>query len=347
MSETGRRMALARALEIGAWANDAPGATDITGSLKHLGPRADPMRKFELIQSLARDFSIETTPAAATRVESFSALLPPGTKVNVTFLPGTDFMETVATAVRLRAEGMVPVPHIAARAIPDRAALEVHLARLRDEAQVREALVIGGGVSKPVGPFDSSIQLLETGLFEACGIRKIGIAGHPGGTPDIPPAELETALRRKAAYAHAAGAEMYLVTQFCFESQRVIHWIERLRAIGIRLPVRIGVPGPASIKTLLRYAQDRGVAPSMRVLTRQGRNVAKLLSVQAPDALLAGLAEFRATDPQHQLQGIHLYPFGGIAKTCAWFSSVTEGRFEMTRDGKGFSLAEPAAAAAS
>jgi methylenetetrahydrofolate reductase (NADPH) len=299
------------------------------------------------LQSLVGDFSIETTPATAVRVESFKALLPAGTKVNVTFLPGTDYLDTVATAARLRNEGMVPVPHIAARSIADAAALEAYLKRLQSQAAVDEALVIGGGVSKPVGSFHSSVQLLQTGLFEKYGIRRIGIAGHPEGTPDIPPAEVEKALQQKKAYAQATGTEMYLVTQFCFEAAPVIRWIEWLRSIGIHLPVSIGVPGPASIKTLLRFAQECGIGPSMRVITRQAKNVAKLLTVQTPDALLVGLAEFQSNDAARQLQRIHLYPFGGFAKTCGWFSSVGEGRFVITRDGKGFSLVEPRAAAVS
>ncbi|MCI0431874.1 MAG: methylenetetrahydrofolate reductase [Rhodospirillales bacterium] len=305
------------------------------------------MATSQQIQALASGFSIETTPATAAKVESFKALLPPGTRVNVTFLPGTDYRETVACAARLRGEGMVPVPHIAARSIPDLSALEPYLSRLKSEASVDQVLVIGGGVSKPAGRFDSSLRLLETGLFEKYGIRRIGIAGHPEGTPDIPPAEVEKALHQKAAYAKASGAELYLVTQFCFEAQPVIRWIEWLRRIGIHLPVWIGVPGPATIKTLLRYAQECGIGPSMRVVTRQARNVAKLLTVQTPDALLADLAEFQAADPERQLRRLHLYPFGGFAKTCAWFSSVAEGRFTLTRGGTGFVLSEPSAAAAS
>ena len=140
---------------------------------------------------------------------------------------------------------------------------------------------------------------------------------------------------------------MYLVTPFCFEAAPVIGWTRRLRAIGIRLAVRIGVPGPASIKTLLRFAQECGIGPSMRAVTRQAKNVAKLLTVQTPDALPAGLAEYRAFDPHRQLRGIHLYPFGGFAKTCAWFSGIAEGRFTLTRDGGGFTLSETHAAAAS
>jgi methylenetetrahydrofolate reductase (NADH) len=301
----------------------------------------------ELIQALVQGFSIETTPQTAAKVESFKTLLPAGTRVNITFLPGTNSLDTVATAARLRAEGMVPVPHIAARSIADESALEEYLKRLQGEALVDQVLVIGGGVTRPVGRFDSSVQLLATGLFEKYRIRRIGIAGHPEGTPDIAPAEVEKALIAKAEYGRATGAEMYLVTQFCFESAPVERWLDRLAQLGVPLPVWIGVPGPASIKTLLRYAQECGIGPSMRVVTRQAKNVARLLTVQTPDALLAGLALHRSADPGRRLRGIHLYPLGGFAKTCAWFSSVAEGRFVLGHGGTGFTLAERPSAVAS
>jgi methylenetetrahydrofolate reductase (NADPH) len=296
------------------------------------------------IIALTRDYSIETTPGTAAKVESFKALLPAGTCVNVTFLPGTDYNDTVATARRLKDEGMVPVPHIAARSIPSQAALETYLGRLRDEAGVTQALVIGGGLKKPLGVFDAAIQLLETGLFEKHGIRKIGIAGHPEGTPDIAPDEVKRHTLAKAQWAADRGLSMYLVTQFCFEAEPVMAWMKWLAANGVALPVRLGVPGPASIKTLLRFAQECGIGPSMRVITRQAANIAKLLTVQTPDELMAGLAEFKATDTTGRLDGIHLYPFGGFAKTCNWFNTVKAGHFALDRDGSGFSLVETAAA---
>jgi methylenetetrahydrofolate reductase (NADPH) len=239
---------------------------------------------------------------------------------------------------------MVPVPHIAARSIPSREALETYLGRLRDEAGVTQALVIGGGLKKPLGVFDAAIQLLETGLFEKHGIRKIGIAGHPEGTPDIAPEEVKRHTLAKAQWAADRGLAMYLVTQFCFEAEPVMAWMKWLADNGVTLPVRIGVPGPASIKTLLRFAQECGIGPSMRVITRQAANIAKLLTVQTPDELMAALAEFKATDEAGRLDGIHLYPFGGFAKTCNWFNAVKAGQFALDRSGKGFSLVEAAVA---
>jgi methylenetetrahydrofolate reductase (NADPH) len=302
------------------------------------------MATAQQIIALTRDYSIETTPGTAAKVESFKALLPAGTCVNVTFLPGTDYNDTVATARRLKDDGMVPVPHIAARSIPTQAALETYLGRLRDEAGVTQALVIGGGLKKPLGLFDATIQLLETGLFEKYGIRKIGIAGHPEGTPDIAPDEVKRHTLAKARWAADRGLSMYLVTQFCFEVDPVMAWMKWLSDNGMVLPVRIGVPGPASIKTLLRFAQECGIGPSMRVITRQAANIAKLLTVQTPDELMAALAEFKAKDTAGRLDGIHLYPFGGFAKTCAWFNRVAAGHFALDRSGTGFSLVEAAAA---
>src|SRR3546814_12435059 len=49
--------------------------------------------------------------------------------------------------------------------------------------------------------FDSSMAILETGLFDKHGVETIGVAGHPEGSPDIAPAALEAALAWKNAFA--------------------------------------------------------------------------------------------------------------------------------------------------
>lgn len=303
------------------------------------------MASQQQIVDFARAYSIEITPGTAAKVESFKPLLPAGTQVNVTFLPGTDYNDTVATARRLKDDGMLPVPHIAARSIPTKLALDTYLGRLTQEAGVTQALVIGGGVSKPLGDFDAAIQLLETGLFQKHGIGKIFIAGHPEGTPDIKQDIIREHTLRKARWAAENGVEICLLTQFCFEAEPVIAWMNWLAEIGAPLKLRIGVPGPASIKTLLRYAQECGIGPSMRVVTRQAANIAKLLTVQAPDELICALAAHRAGDQSGRLAGMHVYAFGGFAKSCAWFNTLAAGQFALNRDGSGFQLLDRPAAA--
>ena len=132
------------------------------------------------------DFSLETTPGSAAKIPDFREHVRPGTTVYITFLPGSDFADTIAVARRLRDEGFNPVPHFAARSIASRDVFESNLKRVVEEAGVRQVLLIGGAIPYPLGEFSDSMQLLSTGLFDKYGIRKIGVAGHPEGSPDIP-----------------------------------------------------------------------------------------------------------------------------------------------------------------
>lgn len=297
------------------------------------------------IQALMQGFSVETTPGSAAKVENFGALLPAGTTVNVTQLPGTDLADTIAVAKRLRDEGMEPVPHIAARSLRDEDELARYLDGLVSAAGVTEVLVIGGGVDKPVGSFSETMDVLRSGRLEGAGISKVGVAGHPEGSPDIPEAAVAEALAAKNAWARETGIETYIETQFCFDAGAILKWEKTIRAAGNELPIHIGVPGLATLKTLLKFAQVSGIGPSMRVLTRQTRNIARLLTVQAPDRLLVGLAEGLAADPDCRIAHLHFYPFGGLAKTVAWIDQVQAGAFALNGKG-GFDTAPLAARAA-
>ena len=293
------------------------------------------------IGALLEDYSVEVTPAGAARIPDFTAILPAGTTVNVTFLPGSDIAETVAVCARLTAEGFNPVPHLAARSLESRDRLEGVLDELAARASVSEVLVIGGGVDRPVGPFDCSMQVLASGLLETYGIRRVGVAGHPEGSPDIRAPELARALAEKNAWACDTGMEVYIETQFCFDADAVAAWERRIRAAGNRLPIRVGIAGPATLRTLVRFAQISGIGPSMRFLTRQARSAARLLSVQAPDRFVTTLADLVAEDPGSLVSGLHFYPFGGLAKTAAWANAAGAGSLRPLADG-GFSVIEPA-----
>ena len=286
------------------------------------------------IQSLVQGFSVETTPGSAAKVEDFGAVLPAGTTVNVTQLPGASISDIIAVCRRLRIEGMEPVPHIAARSIQSKAELAAYLDGLTGEASVKEVLVIGGGVSTPIGPYAETMDILASGHLEAAGIRKVGVAGHPEGSPDISADGLAIALAAKNEWAARTGIETYIETQFCFDAGAILKWEKSIRAAGNVLPIHIGVPGPASLKTLLKFAQISGIGPSMRVLTRQTRNITRLLTVQAPDKLLVGLANGLRADPECLIRHLHFYPFGGLAKTVSWIDQVAGGAFSLnSKDG--------------
>ena len=276
--------------------------------------------------------SVEITPGGAKKVEDFRDILRPGTNVFVTFLPGSDIKDTVECVKRLSAEGMNPVPHFAARSIPSKAFFEETLKVLQAEAQVDEALLIGGGVDNPVGDFASSMEVLRTDLFQQYGITKLGVAGHPEGSPDIPPANVTAALLEKNVYAKEHGIEMYITTQFCFESEPIIEWDKRIRAEGNELPIHIGIPGLATIKTLMGHAKACGIGPSIRVLTRQATNIAKLMTTRMPDKITRQLARYQAEDADCGITQCHLYPLGGMKKSAAWMYAVMDSDFELNDD---------------
>ncbi|MGB1106816.1 MAG: methylenetetrahydrofolate reductase [Candidatus Puniceispirillaceae bacterium] len=293
----------------------------------------------ETIRSAATDWSIEVTPTGATKIESFRDCLAPGTTVNVTFLPGSDPRDTIAVAERLHNDGMRPVPHLAARSLQNADQLDELLAAFTTRCGVEEVLCIGGGVDDPVGNFTATMQVLETGLIQKHGIRQIGVAGHPEGSPDISDDAVAEALASKNALAARDGLDLYIETQFCFEADIVLDWERRARAAGNRLPIRIGIPGPATIKTLFRFAQISGIGPSMRFIAKQARNVAKLMTVQSPHLLIAGLAEGMAADKDCLIRHFHYYPFGGFARTAAYAGAIAEGKIELLPKG-GFDVTE-------
>lgn len=287
----------------------------------------------EMISKAAADWSIEVTPTGAGKIESFSDCLAPGTTVNVTFLPGSDPADTIAVAERLHNDGMRPVPHLAARSLRDPDQLDELLAAFTSRCGVEEVLCIGGGVDKPVGAFDATMKVLETGLIQKHGIRSIGVAGHPEGSPDITDDEIAEALAAKNALAERDGLDLYIETQFCFEADIVLAWERKVRASGNKLPIRIGIPGPATIKTLFRFAQISGIGPSMRFISKQAKNVAKLMTVQSPHLLIADLAAGMAADEDCLIRHFHYYPFGGFARTAAYAGAIAEGNIELLPKG--------------
>ena len=285
-------------------------------------------------------FTLETTPGSAAKLPDFREQLRPGCTVYITFLPGADFDETVTVARRLRDEGFNPVPHLAARSIPDLATFERHLRRITAEAGVTQVLLIGGSITNPLGDVSDTMQLLATGLLDKYGIRTIGIAGHPEGSPDISDQAIKAALKWKNDYAQRTGAALYLVTQFCFEAEPIIRWDRLIQAQGNTLPIHIGIPGLATIKTLLAHAKACGIGPSMRFISRQAMNVTKLLTVSAPDRLVCALTAYQATDRRCGIRGVHMYPLGGLRKTAEWSYAVADGRFELNADGTGFAVTQ-------
>lgn len=260
--------------------------------------------------------SLEITARDVDALRVAAAGIAPSTPIAITFLPGETMDARIAAAVAVRALGFEPMPHLSARRIASHAELAAILRRSTAEAGVRRVFVVAGDPPVPLGPFADTLSMLRTGLFEANGIAAVGIAGHPDGHPAMDRAQLWRALADKQREIAARGMACLIVTQFGFDADPFLAWLLELRARGVDVPVRIGVPGPAGIGTLLRYAAHCGVGASAGVMKRYGVSLAGLLGSAGPDRLVDALG--RGLAPEHGAVRLHFYPFGGLTRTVEW-----------------------------
>lgn len=278
-------------------------------------------------------WSIEVMPRTAAKIEDFRALLPAGTRVYIAHIAGTDIEDMVATARRLHEDGFPVMPHFPARGIADKAMLDEWIKRYRDEAGVTQALLLGGGYATPVGAFESSIQMIETGLFDHHGFTHLHVAGHPEGNRDIDhggsTANVDSALLYKQDFASRTDAEMAIVTQFAFDTQSVTAWAERIADMGVTLPIHAGIAGPAKLQTLIQFALSCGVGPSIGVLHKRARDLTKLLMPYEPTEVVAGFADYKARRPHSLISQLHVFPLGGIKTAAEWMKNHAPAEAEL------------------
>ena len=270
-------------------------------------------------RELARGATVELAPRQIESAGCLTDQLPPGTSIYVPLIPGATRHDTVAACQRLRDQGMHAVPHLAARSLGGPGELDDWLGALTGVG-VAGVMLVAGDHRRPAGPYRNTLDLLESGKLGEHGIDHLGITAYPEGHPVASLADLDTALAQKAAYATATGARMWIVTQFVFDPRPAVALIARLRAHGCPLPVRVGVAGPARPRTLLEFAVRCGVGTSAKMLRRRP-SVTRLLNNWTPDGLLSTLARHRADADETSLAGIHVFTFGGLAKTASWLHS--------------------------
>jgi methylenetetrahydrofolate reductase (NADPH) len=297
-----------------------------------------PMADAELARRIA-DFassaSAEVTPNDEGLIPELATKLRPGTVVYVAHPPKATLEDVVQTSRKTQAAGLAACPHIVARRIESRKALQDACARL-GEAGVARALVVAGDNAQPAGDFVSALDVLRTDVLATHGMNRIGVAGHPEGHRAIGQTVLWRALLEKQTLAERRGIEMHVVTQFGFDPAAVASWDACLSEHGIRLPVRVGMAGPASLPQLIGYAMQCGVGASLRGALRSMnamRNVAGLAI--SPDQMLTSVARYAATGATH-IAGVHFYSFGGALATARWLQAVGDGRFELNADADAF-----------
>ena len=273
-------------------------------------------------------YSIEVVPNSAAKIESFKEILPINTRVYIAHLETENIATMVATAKRINEEGFTVMPHIPARIIQNQPMLNDWISMYQSEAGVKEALLIAGGSTKPVGDYDSSMQLIESGLFDKAGFKRLHIAGHPEGSKDIDPdggmKNVSEALSWKQEFSNRTDADMAIATQFCFDADVVNKWAKNIQEDGIDIPIHIGIAGPAKLQTLLKFSVECGIGASMKILTKRAKDLTKLLLPYKPTQMLTDLSEYKSKDPTLNIEQVHFFPIGGIKQTTDWLEEVLD-----------------------
>ncbi len=281
----------------------------------------------------ARSASTEISTHDETLLEDLARRLPAGMPVYVAHTPKASLEEVVRVAIKVQSVGFTASPHLVARRLPGEKALRDALARLREHG-IEQALLVAGDLDPPLGPFSSTLEVLDSGALQEAGLKRIGVAGHPEGHPAVAQAELLAALRAKQQFAARSGIAVHIVTQFGFNPEGICAWDRMLTQEGITLPVHVGMAGPTPLTKLLKFAVQCGIGTSMSSLIKSKGAVAGLTGFAgSPEQMLLGLVKGRSAYSGSRLMQPHVYSFGGAIATADWLHAVMAGAFDLTPDG--------------
>lgn len=292
--------------------------------------KSAPAANREASLQLIDNFSLEMTGKDVPGLLEAKDHIPPGTRINITFLGNEDLQMRVAAAKAVRENGFTPVPHISARRLKSQGELEEFLGRLQEVGAAEHVFTVGGDPSVPEGPYEDSLAVISSGVLQQYGVREVGIGGYPEGHPDISKETLARALEDKAAALKEQGLGAVILTQFAFDTEPVATWIAGVRAKGIDAPIRVGTPGPAGIKRLLGFARRFGVGANAMIVKKYGFSLTNLLGDAGPEHFVDDLASALTDAWPHPgipgKVGLHFYTFGGLKATADWVQTFTAER---------------------
>tara|TARA_Y100000590_G_scaffold367112_1_gene426924 strand:+ start:923 stop:1825 length:903 start_codon:yes stop_codon:yes gene_type:complete len=275
------------------------------------------------IKKLIDNYSIETTPSIYEKIGSLKDLLPHTKDVYITYLPDENPEKIINTCKNIIEENLNAIPHLPARTIKNYDMLKKYICDLSEKAGCKNILVIGGS-NKQNGNISSSLDVLQTDLLSKYNFKKVGLAGHPNGSADIPSEKLDEAIIEKNNFSKNADYKIYLVTQFFFDVKSFQAWENHITSLGNKLDIHAGIPGPANLKTLINFARSCGIENSINFLKKQSLNIRKLLTTSTPDKLIGDLADYKSNNPLSKLKKLHIYAFGGMRKSTKWMNEAID-----------------------
>lgn len=282
----------------------------------------------ERIAAFAARASLEITAADGALPATLAGRLPAGTALYVAHTPNAKLADVAEVACAAERAGFRGCPHLVARRIASRAELDGALERLR-AGGVTRALLVAGDLTPPAGEYHSTLDVLDSGALDRAGLASVGVAGHPEGNPNIPPEAAWEALARKQAWGERTGVAVHVATQFGFDAAALAAFDAGLARRGIRLPVHVGVAGPASLKSLAKFAVMCGIGASLAAILSNPLALGSLKSlVKTIDEVFPAVVRQADAAPARFVQP-HFFAFGGVMKSVEWLEAVRGGRFDL------------------
>jgi methylenetetrahydrofolate reductase (NADPH) len=242
--------------------------------------------------------------------------IPAGASVSVTCSPTKGQQATLDLTLRLADLGHMAVPHLSARLIEGKGAVQALGAFCRDHG-IREVFLVAGDPPEPAGPYEGVVDFLRDFLDTDHRLERIGITAYPDGHAFIPAATIHAALHEKQALLAEAGVPGFASTQMCFDVAKWRAWAVAERDAGFKLPLHIGVPGAIDRTKLLTMGMRLGVGESMRYVKKNGGFLGRFFKPGGydPNKLINPLS--KQADDLH-IEGVHLFTFNNIDATVAW-----------------------------
>lgn len=286
------------------------------------------------IVDFVRRASTEITTHDEKVIPELARSLPAGATVYVAHTPKATLEEVVRVAAQVQGFGLQASPHIVARRIPSEQALRDALAQLQ-AGGIEQILLVAGDRATPLGPFQHTLDVIDSGILSAARIRRLAVAGHPEGIKGVARERLFEALHYKQAFGLSTGIGVHIATQFGFDPEGICNWTRSLAGQGITLPVHVGMAGPTSLTRLLRFAMVCGVGASLQAATKNMKAVSHVASMATtPEEMIPALLQGSEAEARRQIEQPHFFTFGGALASAQWIRAVGAGAFDIRPNGK-------------
>jgi methylenetetrahydrofolate reductase (NADPH) len=281
----------------------------------------------EAIIAFVENASLEVTMPTEADIELLAHHVKAGTEIFLSDVPRRSGRELIGSCALVAAAGLAPVPHVAVRRVNNVSSFERLLAECAEHGGARKAMLIAGDQAEPDGPFGDVACALRGSDLQRIGIDAVAVAAYPEGHPYVVTEALDQALTIKLALLEEQGLQRQIVTQFGFDSRAIGGWLEGLRRRSVRDPVSMGMAGPATAATLMKFALRCGVRTAARSFVRDAGRLGGLLANQS-ERLVGQLAQV-AIEPKGAPAKAHFFTFGSLTKTVRWISALQSGRFAL------------------